>query len=232
MPCWKDWSPRGSVIFDVFGNGKTAVKVSTGPLRRGEHAGDRRREQPAGRLEPEHQSRLDAIGDGNFFPDCDLSNPLANGECQQFSNKNFGRPIVTTRYADDMLLENRAASWAGSVVFQHEVRSGMALNMGYYRTTWANFRATDNLNVESTDYSSLLRHAAGRPAPARRRRQPGVRAVQHQSEQVRQQQQHSGALGVDLRRAAGDLRRLRPDAERAVRPRRLRPGRPEHRPHA
>jgi hypothetical protein len=30
VPCWKDWLPRGSVIFDVFGNGKTAVKASTG----------------------------------------------------------------------------------------------------------------------------------------------------------------------------------------------------------
>ena len=78
---------------------------------------------------------------GNFVPDCDLGDPAVNGECQQFSNPNFGRTIVTTRYTDDVLLDNRAASWAGSLVFQHEVRSGMALNVGYFRTSWANFRA-------------------------------------------------------------------------------------------
>ncbi len=30
VPCWKDWSPRGSVILDLFGTGKTAVKASLG----------------------------------------------------------------------------------------------------------------------------------------------------------------------------------------------------------
>jgi hypothetical protein len=50
-------------------------------------------------------------------------------------------------------LDNRAASWASSVVFQHEVRSGMALNLAYFRTSWQNFSVSDNLNVEPSDYS-------------------------------------------------------------------------------
>jgi hypothetical protein len=30
VPCWKDFSPRVSAAYDVFGNGKTAVKFSIG----------------------------------------------------------------------------------------------------------------------------------------------------------------------------------------------------------
>jgi outer membrane receptor protein involved in Fe transport len=30
VPCWKDLSPRGSAAYDLFGNGKTALKVSVG----------------------------------------------------------------------------------------------------------------------------------------------------------------------------------------------------------
>src|SRR5262245_32839527 len=35
---------------------------------------------------------------GNFSPDCELTNPAFNGECGPNTNTNFGRAIVTTRY--------------------------------------------------------------------------------------------------------------------------------------
>ncbi len=28
MPNWKDWAPRFSTVYDLFGNGKTALKYS------------------------------------------------------------------------------------------------------------------------------------------------------------------------------------------------------------
>ena len=152
VPCWKDWSPRGSVVFDVFGNGKTAVKASLGRYVAEEILNTADASNPLAASNPS-TNRGWTDSDGDFIPDCDLTNPLINGECQQFSNQNFGKTIVTTRYDPDTLLHNRPASWAGSLVFQHEVRSGMALSLGYYRTSWANFRVTDNLNLESTDYS-------------------------------------------------------------------------------
>ena len=155
VPCWKDWSPRGSVIYDVFGNGKTAVKASLGRYVGEEILNTADASNPLA-ASNSSTNRGWTDRDGDFFPDCDLTNPLVNGECQQFSNQNFGRTVVTTRYDPDTLLDNRPSSWAGSLVFQHEVRPGAALTVGYYRTSWSNFRVAtgqDNLNVEPTDYS-------------------------------------------------------------------------------
>src|SRR5437867_4642455 len=47
---------------------------------------------------------------GNFVPDCDLGNGAANGECGPYSNANFGRTAITTRYADDALLGDRKST--------------------------------------------------------------------------------------------------------------------------
>lgn len=93
--------------------------------------------------------------DGDFEPDCDLLNPAANGECGQFSNQNFGRALVTTRWDEAILNGRRPYSWAGSVVFQHELAAGTALNVGYFKTTWKNFNVTDNLNLSPSDHSQF-----------------------------------------------------------------------------
>ncbi len=155
VPCWKDWSPRGSAIFDVFGNGKTAIKVSAGRYVTENMLVTADANNPLVTSNPT-TNRAWADTNLNFVPDCDLTNPLANGECREFSNANFGKTVITNRYADDVLLDNRAASWASSIVFQHEVRSGMALNVAYYRTSWSNFTIPspfDNLNVSPSDFS-------------------------------------------------------------------------------
>jgi hypothetical protein len=51
-----------------------------------------------------------------------------------------------------VLLENRPFSWQTSAAIQHELQPGVALNVAYFRTTWNNFRATDNLNVTPSDF--------------------------------------------------------------------------------
>jgi hypothetical protein len=61
---------------------------------------------------------------------------------------------VTTRYADDVLLGsgNRGYNWQGSASIQHELRPGIGLNVGYFRSWLGNFRVTDNLAVTPADY--------------------------------------------------------------------------------
>jgi hypothetical protein len=91
----------------------------------------------------------------NFQPDCDLRNPLANGECGQISDLNFGGVNVNTRYADDVLrgYGARNATWDFAAEVQHELRRGVSLSAGYYRNWAANFRVTDNLLVTPADYT-------------------------------------------------------------------------------
>jgi hypothetical protein len=69
----------------------------------------------------------------------------------------FGRPRIVTRYADDILRGWQAGpySWQGSASIQHELATGLGLNVGYFRTWYGNFFATDNLLVGPEDYDSF-----------------------------------------------------------------------------
>ena len=159
VPCWKDLSPRMSAAYDLFGTGKTAIKVSVGRYVTEEmlataHANNPLLASNASASRSWNDSTY-AVGDprrGNYVPDCDFSNPLANGECGPLPS-NFGQTIITSHYAPDVLTSNRPYNWATSVAFQHELRQGMALGLGYYRTSWHNFTVTDNQLVTPSDYT-------------------------------------------------------------------------------
>src|SRR5262249_19835846 len=102
----------------------------------------------------------------NFIPDCNLKNRAANGECGAIDNSAFGTIGVTTHYADDVLrgFGVREANWQTSASVQHELMSGVALNVGYFRTSYINFLVTDNLAVTPADYD---RYCITAPVDAR-----------------------------------------------------------------
>jgi hypothetical protein len=153
LPVFKDISPRLGAAYDLFGNSKTAVKVSIGKYVAALSTA------LAVNNHPEYQIATNATrswtdGNGDLVPDCVLTNPLANGECGQISNLNLGRTISTQTYADDVKLGwgNRPYSWQGTVSVQHELHPGVALTGGYYRTWYGNFSVTDNLAVTPANF--------------------------------------------------------------------------------
>jgi hypothetical protein len=81
-----------------------------------------------------------AAGDprrGNFAPDCDLRDPLINGECGAISNQNFGRLNPTATQYDPAVLRGfgvRPASWDVTTELQQQLGNGMSFNAGYYRS--------------------------------------------------------------------------------------------------
>jgi hypothetical protein len=91
----------------------------------------------------------------DFIPDCDLTNPLTNGECGQISNLNFGQnnPNATT-YADDVLkgFGARGYNWNLTTELQRELSNGVSVTAGYYRRSYGNFTATDNILVTPANY--------------------------------------------------------------------------------
>lgn len=159
-PHWRNLNPRVGAAYDVFGTGRTAVKVSLG--RYTSQVRSTNMAAAAVSVSPStNRSWNDTFfggGDrrtGNFVPDCDLRAPAANGECGPWNNLAFGTNLVPTRNAPDAIsgFNGQDYTWQGSVSLQHELRPGIALNAGYFRTQYGNFQATRNLAVNpATDY--------------------------------------------------------------------------------
>jgi hypothetical protein len=81
--------------------------------------------------------------------------PGANGECGPVSDANFGLPRVSsTRRADDALsgFNRQGYNWQSSVSLQHELRRNIGLSVGYFRTWYGAFLATDNRFATPADY--------------------------------------------------------------------------------
>jgi Carboxypeptidase regulatory-like domain len=150
VPHYRNLSPRVGFAYDLFGSGRTALKASLG------HYPDRviqASANPAVNL-TRSTSRNWTDNNRDYHPDCDLLNPAANGECGAWSNLNFGKANAETRYADDAQsgFNNQFDNWQGSVSFQHELRPGVGLNVGYFRTWYGGFLVADNQLTSAADY--------------------------------------------------------------------------------
>jgi hypothetical protein len=155
VPNWKDVSPRFGGAYDVFGNGKTAVKASLGRYVLGMGVGLTELNDPQLALVLT-ATRTWTDSNGNFVPDCVLTNFAANGECGALNNKNFGQVVPSTTYADDVLhgFGVRPYNWQGAVNLQQELRPGVALNVGYFRLWYGNFSVQQNTAVTAASFTA------------------------------------------------------------------------------
>jgi hypothetical protein len=162
---WKDITPRFGAAWDVFGNGKTAIKGNVGKYMVNADSGTST--APANPVTGLALTTSRAWNDanGNFTPDCVLQNLQANGECGIVDNLNFGGQVPTR--ADDPDTYNgwgkRQYNWEFSASVQQEIAPRVAVNVGYFRRIFGNFVIQDNLATTAADYTEFSVRAPSDP---------------------------------------------------------------------
>jgi hypothetical protein len=174
---YKDISPRGGVAWDVFGNGKTAVKVNTGKY-----------EDPASNLNNNYSisnplARISTSTTRNFvagtslanftrqvgpdlLPNCDFTNNLANGQCSGVTQLAFGTATPITAAIDPTLLNGwgiRPNDWQIGTSIQQQLMPRMSVEFGYFWRWLGNFTATDNTLITAADFTPFSINAPSDP---------------------------------------------------------------------
>ena len=154
---YNDITPRLGGAYDLFGNGRTAVKVSMSKYLQAAYSGEAYTvNNPAVTL-VQTTSRGWSDANRNWVAECDFLNPAANGECQAWSNLNWGRQGQTTAVNPEVQegWGKRNSDWQFSAGVQHELLPRISVDVSYSRRWWSNFFVTHNRALGPQDWDQV-----------------------------------------------------------------------------
>jgi hypothetical protein len=156
---WSDISPRMGVAYDLFGTGKTAVKVNLGKYMEALSALNDGALNPLPRIATTTTRSWNDRGglgiDGDYVPQCNLANPDANGECGPMANRNLGTNTITRTWDDNYIhgWGKRPYNWELAATVQQQLFPRVSLSVGYFRRWFGNWYTTQNRALSPSDYT-------------------------------------------------------------------------------
>jgi hypothetical protein len=167
---YNDITPRFGGSWDVFGNGKTALKANIGKYLEGVGVQlNYANTNPSLRM-PQTTSVFGTAGitrnwidaNNNFVPDCNLLNMNAQDlrasggdSCAAASNLSFGQNILTNNY-DPALLSGwgvRSADWDLGVTLQQQIMPRASVEVAYTRRWYSGFSVAHNTLTAPSDWT-------------------------------------------------------------------------------
>ncbi len=149
VPSYKDLTPRAGAAWDVFGNGRTALKGYVGKFVVGGLGAAATLANPGGAYITSATRNWNDRGglgiDGDFIP-------------QESELGPWSAPLGSTRsvaaLSNDLISGwgVRQFNWETTASLQHELGPGLSLTVNYARRWFGNFTVSDNLAVSPSDY--------------------------------------------------------------------------------
>jgi hypothetical protein len=175
---YNDITPRMGVVYDLFGNGKTALKVNAGKYLQGASVSNLAYgDNPAlripgattsgGTFAPSTSRSWTAVGtpatNPNYYiPNCNLQNPQANGACGTANPVTFGSNQFVGAQFDPAGLSGwgvRPSDWSYGVSVQQQLFARASVEVGYYRRSFTQFTTsgtvTENLANPASDLTQF-----------------------------------------------------------------------------
>jgi Carboxypeptidase regulatory-like domain len=157
---FNDITPRLGLAYDVFGTGKTSLKINVGKyLEAASALGIYSAPNPVTRISTSASRTW--TDNGNFVPDCDLLNPAAQdlrsrgGDfCAALGDQNFGKNVFSNSIDPNVFggWGIRSGDWQIGASIQQEVLPRTSVEVGYFRRWLQNFTVNDNLVVTAANF--------------------------------------------------------------------------------
>ena len=168
VDAFHDLTSRFGVAYDVFGNGKTALKFNLGKyLDAATNDSEYTSNSPAARIVRTAMRNWNDTN-GNKVVDCNIMNFAANGECAALTGDalNFGAVSGNITQVNQDTLRGwgvRQADWQWGVTAQHEVIPRVSAEVSYNRRWFLGNKVTDNRVRGPEDYEPFTIMAPSDP---------------------------------------------------------------------
>jgi hypothetical protein len=145
VPNWTDWAVRFAAAYDLFGNGKTALKGNVGKYVASQAAGYAQLFNSMSGV-TQQVTWTDISRNGTIF------DAAGNIEVNEVGPRTANYGQVTIR--PDPALP-RGYNWEYSAILQHELFPRVSVSAGFYHRDFYNLQVYDNQNLSTSDWTAL-----------------------------------------------------------------------------